>query len=162
MCTRPTFSSLLKRCKTAFLPHERIKLGGCSLEFKLNLNSNANQPIFIHSWCEKKGAWVLCAWRIYTRNFFSCRVSGAQVDKVVHEISCPFKFKLHLNLNGQPIIFIHPNGTQMEGHGMASVWEKIYENSFLMNSNGCRWSEVAQGEKSKWFEPNWANLIKIG
>ena len=129
------FKMVQDRIFTASSPCEKIKLGGCSLEFKSNLNSNANQPIFIHSWHEKKGAWVLCAWRIYTRIFFSCRVSGAQVDKVAHEISCPFKFKHHLNLNGQPTIFIHSKWRTREGHGKASVWEKIHENSFLMNSN---------------------------
>ena len=52
-CARLTFSSLFKtvqdRIFTASSPRERIKLGGCSLEFKSNLNSNANQPILIHS-----------------------------------------------------------------------------------------------------------------
>ena len=69
------------------------------------------------------------------RNFFSCRVSSAQVDKVAHETSCPFKFKLHLNLNGQPTIFIHSKWCTKEGRGKASVWEKIHENLFLVNSN---------------------------
>ena len=48
-CACPTFSSLFKivqdRVFTASSPRERIKLGGCSLEFKSNLNSNANQPV---------------------------------------------------------------------------------------------------------------------
>ena len=63
------FKMVQDRIFTVFSPRERIKLGGCSLEFKSNLNSNANQPIFIHFWLEKKGAWVFCAWKIYTRNF---------------------------------------------------------------------------------------------
>ena len=62
------------------------------------------------------------------------------------ELVAPFKFKLHLNLKGQPTIFIQINGTQMEGRGMASVWEKIYEKLFLVNSNGRMRSEVAQGD----------------
>ena len=62
------------------------------------------------------------------------------------ELVAPFNFKLHLNLNGQPTIFIQINGTQMEGHGMASVWEKIHEKLFLVNSNKRMRSEVVQGD----------------
>ena len=134
-CPRPLPFSFYKTSQEMLKACEWIRRGGCSLEFKSNLNSNTNQPIFIHSSHEKKGEWVLCAWRIYTKNLFSCRVSGAQVDKVVHEISCPFKFKHHLNLNGQPTIFIHSKWHTQVGRGKASAWEKIYENLFLMNSN---------------------------
>ena len=72
--TRPTFSSLFKTVQdhvfTASSPCERIKLGGCSLEFKSNLNSNANQPILIHSRHEKGGAWAsLCVESLH-KNFF--------------------------------------------------------------------------------------------
>ena len=37
--------------------------------------------------------------------------------------------------------------------------EKIHEKLLLVNLNMHRRSEVAQGEKSRWFEPNSANLI---
>ena len=61
------------------------------------------------------------------------------------ELVAPFKFKVHLNLNGQPIIFIQIN-VHKRGCGKASAWEKIHENSFLMNSKGRLRSEVAQGD----------------
>ena len=51
-----------KRAKcifAAFSPCERIKISGCSFEFKSNLNSNANQLILIHSTCEKRGVCVV-------------------------------------------------------------------------------------------------------
>ena len=55
---------------TVFSPCERIKLGGCSLEFKSNLNSNANQPILIHSRCEKRrGVGSLCVENLHDKLF---------------------------------------------------------------------------------------------
>ena len=67
------------------------------------------------------------------------------MDKVAHEISCPFKFKHHLNLNGQLINLYPLKWCTREGRGKASAWEKIHEKLFRMNSNGRRRSEVAQG-----------------
>ena len=120
-CCKPHLLSHFKMVQdhifSVFSPCERIMLGGCSLEFKSNLNSNANQPTLIHSWHEKGGAWAHCAWRVYTRNLVSGRARGAQKKGVAHGICCPFKFKLPLNLNGQLTFFIHSDGTHRWGMG---------------------------------------------
>ena len=51
-----------------------------------------------------------------------------------------------LNLNGQPIILIHSNGTLK--WGMERAWREkiIHEKFLLMNSNVCNGSEVAHGD----------------
>ena len=72
------FKMVQDRIFTMFLSRERIKLGGCSLEFKLNLNSNANQPILIHSRHEKRRGMGLFVHGEFTREtFFSCSEWGA-------------------------------------------------------------------------------------
>ena len=83
-------------------PHERIKISGCTFEFKSNLNSNANQLIPIHLGMRREGARLHCAWKGFMRYSFSCEIWGVKVDKVMkaQEISYPFKFKHALNLNG--------------------------------------------------------------
>ena len=53
------FKMMQDRIFAAFLLRERIKISGCSFEFKSNLNSNANQLIPIHSTHEKRWAWAL-------------------------------------------------------------------------------------------------------
>ena len=48
-----------------------------------------------------------------------------------------------LNLNGQPIILIHPFGTLKWGVERALHEKKSHEKFLLMNPNGCNGSEVA-------------------
>ena len=51
-------------------PRERIKTSGYIFEFKSNLNSNANQPILIHSCCEKRRVWApLCVESLHEKLF---------------------------------------------------------------------------------------------
>ena len=163
-----SFKTVQDRIFAVFLPCERIKISGCSLEFKSNLNSNANQPILSTLGMRREGRGLLCAWRVYTRNLFSCVGSGAQMKGVAQG------FVNHSNsnilwiwmANQFILIIIHSKWCTKKGRGKASAWEKIYENLFLMNSNRRRWGEVAQGDKSRWFQTlnqlNWTNLIKIG
>ena len=64
------FKMMQDRIFAVFLPRERIKISGCSFEFKSNLNSNANQLMFIHSWHEKRGAWAtLCVDNLHEKSF---------------------------------------------------------------------------------------------
>ena len=69
-CRTPHLLISFKIVQDTSLQRERIKLGGCSLEFKSNLNSNANQPILIHSGREKRGGMdPLCIESLHEKLF---------------------------------------------------------------------------------------------
>ena len=66
----PHFSLLFKTTLNVSYPHERIKISGCTFEFKSNLNSNANQLIPIHLGMRREGAWLhLCMVSLYEKHF---------------------------------------------------------------------------------------------
>ena len=66
----PHLSPPFKITLNVSYPRERIKISGCTLEFKSNLNSNANQLILIHSGCEKRGGMAsLCIESLHEKLF---------------------------------------------------------------------------------------------
>ena len=120
-----------KTVQDASYPRERIKIDGFSLEIKLNLNSNANQLIPIHLGVRREGARLLCAWKNFMRNSFSCKIWGAKRDKdKAHGLVAHSNSNFLLNLNGQPTIFIHPYGTQMWGVGRPLCGRKCMRSYF--------------------------------
>ena len=68
------------RIFAVFLPRERIKISGCSFEFKSNLNSNANQLIPIHSTHEKREGMASLVHGEFTRKTLS-HIKQMRMDK---------------------------------------------------------------------------------
>ena len=71
---------------------------------------------------------------------------GRKKKNKVQRLIAHSNSKFILNLNGQPIILIHPFSTLKWGVERAWREKKIHEKFLLMNPNGCNGSEVAHGD----------------
>ena len=127
----PHLFPLFKTMQDVSYPLEKIKISGCTFEFKSNLNSNANQLIPIHLGMRREGVWMLCAWKGFMRNSFSCKIWGTKEDKdMAHGLVAHSNSNFVLNLNGQPTILIHLCGAQMWGMGR-DLHERKFRRSFF-------------------------------
>ena len=72
----PHLFPLFKTTQDVSYPHERIKISGCTFEFKSNLNSNANQLIPIHLGMRREGAWLLLCMESLHEKHFSCIIGA--------------------------------------------------------------------------------------
>ena len=87
----------------------------------------------------REEAWLLCVWRVYTRNSFSCKargtldkVGGTWISWLPIQIQTSFEFEWPTNL------FLSRYLAHKGGRGMPFAWEKMHEKLLLMNSNGRR------------------------
>ena len=152
------FKTMQDRIFTAFLPRERIKISGCSFEFKCQPTHSYQ----LYAW-EEKGMGSLVHGEFTWETLSRVKQGAHKIRWVAHGlVGCPFKFKHPLNLNGQLTYFYINNWCTRV------AWDAFCmgENSWEVASREFKWaqrSEVAQGvEFKRWFVHNWTNLIKIG